>query len=122
MKLYVCWDTRTKHPILGTHPAAVAHKALGRRRLRPRGDQGPRLDRAARIPQQLAGRREVRELSGGNDEVPALVLDSGEFIQGTKEIVAWAEGQPGRSHGSRLSGVDPGLGSGPRVLFYSRGR
>ncbi len=39
-------------------------------------------------------RQQVRELSGGNDEVPALVLDSGELIQGSGEIIDWAATNP----------------------------
>lgn len=94
MKLYVCWDTSPSHPIIGSHPCGQAHEALV--------DAGhdPEVVKArgwAALPQFLnnsRGRREVRELSGGNDEVPALVLDSGEFIQGTKEIIAWAAANP----------------------------
>lgn len=94
MKLYVCWDTRPSHPIFGSHPCGIAHKKLV--------DAGhdPEVVHArgwAKLPDVLnstAGRREVRELSGGNDEVPALVLDDGTFIQGTREILDWAEAHP----------------------------
>jgi len=94
MKLYVCWDTRTHHPIFGDHPCGLAHEALV--------DAGyePEVVKArgwAVLPDLLnnsAGRREVRELSGGNDEVPAVVLDSGEFIQGSAEIIEWAGANP----------------------------
>ncbi len=33
-------------------------------------------------------------MSGGNDEVPAMVLDDGTFIQGTETIVDWARANP----------------------------
>ncbi|HKJ36900.1 MAG TPA: hypothetical protein VKA36_10065 [Solirubrobacterales bacterium] len=94
MKLYVCWDTRPKHPIIGKHPCGIAHEAL------VEAGHDPEVVKArgwAALPEFLnssKGRREVRELSGGNDEVPALVLDSGEFIQGTHEIVDWAKANP----------------------------
>ena len=97
MKIYVCWDERPKHPILGDHACGLAHKALV--------DAGydPDVVRARGwtvLPQFLnnsTGRREVRELSGGNDEVPALVLDDGKFIQGSKEIIEWAGANPAAS-------------------------
>ena len=94
MKLYVCWDTRPSHPIIGSHPCGIAHEALCA------AGHDPEVVKAygwAKLPDFLnatPGRREVRELSGGNDEVPALVLDSGELVQGTKEIVAWARANP----------------------------
>jgi len=99
MKLYVCWDKRATHPLIGKHPCGIAYEALV--------DAGhdPEVVKArgwAVLPEFLnnsSGRREVRELSGGNDEVPALVLDSGEFIQGTREIKDWAR--------ANLAGADP---------------
>ena len=48
------------------------------------------------LPQALnftSGRKAVRELTG-SDEVPVLVLDDGEFVAGTKEIVSWAKANP----------------------------
>lgn len=40
-------------------------------------------------------RREVRRLSPDDSEdVPALVTDSGEFIQGSEQIIAWAQRTP----------------------------
>jgi hypothetical protein len=41
-----------------------------------------------------AGRHEVRELSGGSEGVPMLVLDDGDAVTGTDEIVAWAKASP----------------------------
>ncbi len=94
MKLYVCWDTRTKHPVFGDHPCGIAHHKL------VEAGHDPEVVRSygwAVLPDVLnstSGRREVRRLSGGNDEVPALVLDDGTFIQGTSEIIAWAKANP----------------------------
>jgi hypothetical protein len=42
------------------------------------------------------GRRAVRELTG-RDEVPVLVLDDGEVVAGTEQIVFWAEANPARA-------------------------
>jgi hypothetical protein len=94
MKLYVCWDTRTKHPVFGEHPCGIAHEAL------VEAGHDPEVIKArgwAALPDFLnnsRGRKEVRELGGGNAEVPALVLDDGEFIQGTSEIEEWARANP----------------------------
>ncbi len=97
MRLFVCWDTRAHHPLLGDHPCGQAYEAL------IEAGYEPEVVKArgwAALPDFLnnsAGRREVRELSGGNDEVPAVVLDSGEFIQGSDEIVGWAAANPASS-------------------------
>lgn len=93
MRVYVCWDSRPKHPIIGAHPCGIAVEAVR--------DAGydPEVVKAygwAKLPQALnftSGRREVRELTG-RDEVPVLVLDDGEVVAGTREIVAWAEANP----------------------------
>lgn len=66
MKLFVCWGTfPTVRP--GGHPCANAHNT--------------------------DGRREIEELSG-QKVVPVLVTDSGEVINESKRIVAWAEANP----------------------------
>ena len=91
MKIYVCWTTRA---MMHEHPCATAYDAVK--------DAGydPEVVHArgwAKLPDFLnnsRGRREVREMSGGNDEVPAMVLDDGTFVQGTKKIVDWARANP----------------------------
>lgn len=97
MKLYVCWDTRPKHPIIGSHPCGIAHEALIAAGHRPEVVKAYGWAPLPDVLNSTSGRRQVRELSGGNDEVPALVLDSGEFIQGTREIVDWAKANPAAS-------------------------
>ena len=42
---------------------------------------------------QTRGRREVKELTG-NRWVPALVLDDGTVIDGSRAIVGWARANP----------------------------
>lgn len=92
MRLYVCWDNRAAHPLIGKHPCGVAFEAL-----RDAGHD-PEVVRAygwAKLPSflnQTTGRRRVRELTGA-DEVPVLELDD-EVVAGTAEIVAWAEANP----------------------------
>lgn len=92
MKLYVCYGT-FKTPRPGGHPCANAHEAL-----RAAGHD-PEIVRSygwGVLPEALnrsEGRREVKRLTG-NNWVPALVTDDGEVIDGSKEIVAWAEAHP----------------------------
>ena len=93
MRIYVCWDTRAKHPLIGAHPCGIAYEAV-----RDAGHD-PELVKAygwAMLPTALnftSGRKQVRELTG-SDEVPVLVLDDGAVIAGTDEIVAWAKANP----------------------------
>jgi hypothetical protein len=92
MKLFVCWST--SDPSFYHHHCGKAHTAL------TEAGYDPEIVHAlgwTKLPQALnntPGRREVRERSGGNDEVPALITDSDDFIQGTREIIAWAEANP----------------------------
>ena len=96
MKLYVCWTTASK--TLGhTHACGLAYDALVEAGHDPEvvlargwGGLPPVLNRSR-------GRREVRELSGGSDRLPALLLDDGELIQESQRIIAWAEANPARS-------------------------
>ena len=92
MKLYVCWGTfPTPRP--GGHPCANAHQAL------KRAGHDPEVIKSygfAPLPAALnntRGRREVQEATG-NRWVPTLVLADGTAIDGSDEIVAWAEANP----------------------------
>lgn len=93
MRLYVCWDTAKTYPLIGEHPCGVAYHALV--------DAGhdPEVKRAygwTKLPSflnQTPGRRAARELTG-SDEVPVLVLDDGEVVAGSEQIVFWAEANP----------------------------
>lgn len=97
MKLYVCWDTRASHLGIGGHHCGVAHKKLVEAGYEPEVIKARGWTKLPQFLNNSQGRREVRELSGGNDEVPALVLDSGEFIQGTREIIDWAKANPAKT-------------------------
>lgn len=97
VKLYVCYGAlknvrTTGRP--GGHPCGNAHVAL---------------KEAGHAPEVVAvhglgiapfnktkGRKEVAEISGGSPWVPLLVTDSGEVIQDSKKIVAWAAENPAR--------------------------
>jgi glutathione S-transferase len=91
MKLYVCWGTfPTPRP--GGHPCRNAHQALRK------AGHAPEVVKAfglAPIPQPLNGprRAEVKRLTGSS-WVPALILDDGTAISGSKQIARWAEANP----------------------------
>jgi hypothetical protein len=93
MKLYICWGTfQTPRP--GGHPCANAYEAL---RAAGHDPEVVKVHGLGIGPSFLnvmtKGRREVEELTGQR-EVPVLVTDSGETIQDSKRIVAWAEANP----------------------------
>ena len=90
MKLYVCYGTWKPAPRPGGHPCGNAYHALK--------DAGhdPEVVKAyglAPLPDVTSGRKEVKRLTG-KSWVPALVLDDGEVIQDSKNIVAWAKAHP----------------------------
>ena len=93
MKLYVCWFTAPK---VGPrpHPCGQAHDALKAAGYDFEVVYAHGWGLLPDFLNRTTGRREVRELSGGSDWVPAVVLDDGEFIQGSEKIVAWAEAHP----------------------------
>ena len=47
MRIYVCWDTRTVHPLLGEHPCGIAYEAVREAGMGPGRRQGVRLGEAA---------------------------------------------------------------------------
>jgi hypothetical protein len=89
VKLYVCYGT-FKSPRSGGHPCGNAYHAL-----RDAGHR-PDVKRAyglGPLPAWTPGRREVKRLTGST-WVPTLVLDDGTVVDGSKEIVTWAEANP----------------------------
>jgi hypothetical protein len=93
MKLYVCWGTfQTLRP--GGHPCANAHKALTEAGYDPEVTKvrglgvGPGF-----LHWTTEGRKEVEEITG-QKVVPVLVTDTGEVINDSRRIVAWAEANP----------------------------
>ena len=88
--------------LLGHVPHAATRRAPVRERLPRAQGRGPRARRwssptgSAPLPgvfNRTRGRREVQELTG-NRWVPALVLDDGTVIDGSREIVEWAQREP----------------------------
>jgi hypothetical protein len=93
MKLYICWGTfQTPRP--GGHPCANAFNALRDAGYDPEIQKVHGLGIGPSIFQhKTEGRKEVEKLTG-SPTVPVLVTDSGEVIQESREIVAWAEAHP----------------------------
>ena len=90
MKLYVCWGTFPAPWRPGGHPCRNAYQAL-----RDAGHD-PDLVKSyglAPLPDLTKGRKEVKELTGSS-WVPVLVLDDGEVVKDSKNIVAWAKENP----------------------------
>ena len=93
MKLYICWGTfQTPRP--GGHPCANAYNALKDAGYEPEVEKvhglgvGPSF-----LHLKTEGRKEVERLSG-SPTVPILVLDDGEVISDSKNIVEWADRNP----------------------------
>jgi hypothetical protein len=97
MKLYVCWGTfavpwprKTGSWSPGAHPCKRAFDALSA------AGHPPEVVKAyglASLPDVTNGRKEVKRLTG-ESFVPVLVLDSGEIITDSSNIVAWARENP----------------------------
>jgi hypothetical protein len=97
MKLYVCWGTfpvpwprRSASWRPGAHPCKKAYDAL------KHAGHSPDVVKAyglASLPDVTRGRKEVKRLTG-ESFVPVLVLDDGEVIKDSQNIVAWARDNP----------------------------
>jgi hypothetical protein len=92
MDLYVCWTTKDPPLPRHRHPCTDAYEAL-----REAGHE-PDVKYAMSyggLPGaiQTPARRKVKEKTGEH-WVPALETDDGEWIGGSKKIVAWAAQHP----------------------------
>jgi Glutathione S-transferase, N-terminal domain len=93
MKIYVCYGTFKPGPRPGGHPCGKAYHALKDAGYNPEVVRSYGLGFLPGVFNKTAGRQQVKELTG-NYMVPVLVKDDGSFIQGSKEIIAWAEANP----------------------------
>jgi hypothetical protein len=91
MKLYVCWGTFPTPLLPGGHPCRDAYLSL------KRAGHDPDVERvygAAMLPDFpfniTPGRLRVKRWTGSS-EVPVLQTDEGDVIQGSHNIVEWAE-------------------------------
>ncbi|MGK2956138.1 MAG: hypothetical protein ACSLFI_10775 [Solirubrobacterales bacterium] len=87
-KLYVCWGT-FQIPLVREHPCRIAWEALLQAGYEP---EVIKVRGWGAMPHALqnSGRKLVEEKTG-SPWVPALETESGEWISGSSEIVAWAE-------------------------------
>jgi hypothetical protein len=92
MKLYVCYGTWKPAPRPGGHPCGAAYHALKDAGHSPEVKLSYGLG-AVPFLNFTSGRQEVKKLTG-NYWVPALVLDDGTVIQGSREIAEWARSNP----------------------------
>jgi Glutathione S-transferase, N-terminal domain len=92
MKLYVCYGLFAS-PRPGGHPCKNAHDALREAGYDPQVVKSYGLGILPKAFNMTKGRREVERLTG-NRMVPTLVLDDGTVVDGSREIVAWAEAHP----------------------------
>lgn len=88
MKLYVCYGT-FQLP-LRPHVCGTAYDALLKAGHTPTVVKCRGLGVLPNAFNMSAGRRYIRKRTG-NNWVPALELESGEIIQGSKKIIAWAQ-------------------------------
>jgi hypothetical protein len=93
MKLYVCYGTFTTTPRPGGHPCGNANEALRAAGHAPEVIRSYGFGALPDVFNRTSGRQEVRRLTG-NSWVPVLVTDAGDVVQGSEEIVAWAERNP----------------------------
>ena len=103
MKLYVCWGTfpvpwprRSASWRPGAHPCKRAFDALEAAGHSP---QVARVYGFASLPDVTQGRKDVRRLTG-ESFVPVLVLDGGEVIKDSGNIVAWTRDNPASPSGA----------------------
>jgi hypothetical protein len=89
VKLYVCYTSAELHLRPGGHPCANAYKAL-----EAAGHQ-PEVIKSyswGALPDFMQTKnRKLVEQATGSRWVPALQTDDGQWVSGSKEIVAWAE-------------------------------
>jgi hypothetical protein len=95
MKLYICWMTN-QTPRRGGHPCANAYEALKEAGHHPEIQKSYGWTVLPEFMNRTKGRQEVKKLTGKLD-VPVLVLDDGEVVAGSREIVEWAGAHPAKA-------------------------
>jgi hypothetical protein len=103
MKLYICYGNFPS-PRPGGHPCRNANEALKEAGYTPEVIKSYGLGLLPGLFNQTRGRREVKELTG-NYMVPVLVLDDGTVIQGSHEIVDWAQAHPAAAGAAGAAGA-----------------
>jgi hypothetical protein len=90
MKLYVCYGTWKPAPRPGGHPCGRAYHALVDAGHQPEVVKSYGLGMLPEPFNLTGGRREVKRLTGSH-WVPVLVTDDEQVIQGSQQIVDWAQ-------------------------------
>jgi glutathione S-transferase len=94
VKLYVCWGTFPTPLLPGGHPCRKAYVALTHAGHEPEVERAFGSATLPYIPFNLTpGRVKVHRLTG-HHQVPVLVTDDGQVIQGSEEIADWAQKHP----------------------------
>lgn len=94
MKLYVCWGTFPTPLLPGGHPCRDAYLALKRAGHDPDVVLSFGAAMLPDIPFNVTpGRLHVKRATGSS-EVPMLETDDGQVVQGSRQIVRWAEKNP----------------------------
>jgi len=98
VKLFVCYGTFPVPLRPGNHPCHNAHEALVAAGHHP---EVVKTYGFGALPDALNGpkRAEVKRLTGSS-WVPALLLDDGATVTGSKEIAAWASAHPAAGTGA----------------------
>jgi hypothetical protein len=110
MKLYVCYGTWTLAKPLHAHPCGEAHEALVEAGYRPQVIRSYGWGMLTGAVNDLTpGRRAVKEMTG-NHWVPALVTNDGTVVQGSGEIIEWAQAHPAPVPGGAGRRSGPGAG------------
>ena len=91
MKLYVCWGTFPTPLLPGGHPCRDAYVALKRARHDPHVIRSFGAAMLPDIPFNLTPQRIHVKRQTGSSEVPLLETDDGQVIQGSRQIIAWAQ-------------------------------
>jgi hypothetical protein len=91
MELYVCYGT-FRSPKPGGHPCRNAYEAL------VEAGHDPDVKRSyglGPLPDflQTPARKKVKQLTG-TAWVPILILDDGDVVDGSQEIIDWAKANP----------------------------
>jgi len=102
MRIYVCWDSAVKYPVIGDHVCGIAAKAVVDAGYDPEIKRAYGWKNLPALFNQTPGRRQVKQLTGSY-EVPVLVLDDGTAIAGSQEIVAWAAANPAQTAPARTA-------------------
>jgi hypothetical protein len=93
VKLYVCHGTFKPAPRPGGHPCGNAYHTLKDSGYEPEVIKAGGWAILPEIFNRTPGRKEVERLTGQR-WVPVLVTDDDEVVQGSQEIMAWANAHP----------------------------